>query len=91
MTTESYIQHGTGGTSFVGGDAVALYQAIALGSALRTYAKTKMLMNRSWTIGNMLDTATRITKKPYKRGDALTAADDLKAWSDAMRAAMPVC
>jgi hypothetical protein len=60
-----------------------VYQALAVASALRTYAKTGLKVNTSYTPKNMLATAAAITGKTYKRGDLLKAADDLKAWADA--------
>ena len=88
--TDSYIKRGAGGTTFAGPDAVACYQAIVIASGLRLYAKTGMKPNRQWTPTNMLKAASRITGKPYKRGDHLKAADDLSLWADIMRAALPV-
>lgn len=60
-----------------------IYQALAVASALRTYAKTGMKVNSAYTPKNMLATASKITGKTYERGDLEKAAADLKAWADA--------
>jgi hypothetical protein len=38
----------------------------------------------------MLKAATGITGKAYKRGQYVKAADDVKQWTDAMAAALPI-
>lgn len=58
------------------------YQALAIHSGLKLYAKTKMKPNSMWTPSNMLRTAGRITGKAYGRGQYLQAADDLLAWAE---------
>lgn len=65
-----------------GPDAVAVFQATVLARALRTYAATKMQVNRAYTPANMLAVATKITGKPFKRGQYIQAADALKEWAD---------
>jgi hypothetical protein len=90
MTEDSFIQTGIGGTSFVGPDAVALFQATVLRSAIEFYLKTKMLTNRAYTPTAMRAAASRITGKPYKRTELAKAAADLVTWCDAMKAALPV-
>ena len=82
-----YAEHGT--VSFVGKDAVNFYAATVLASALRMYAKHRIKVNRAYTPKNMLAAATRITGLPYKRGDYLKAADDVEAWAQTMKAALP--
>jgi hypothetical protein len=89
MTDSEIKSFGNGGTAFVGKDAVRLYQATALASALRLYAKTKMQVNRMYTPSAMLKAATAVTGKAYKRGQHQQAADDLKLWADEMAAALP--
>jgi hypothetical protein len=59
-----------------------VYQALAVASALRTYAKTGLKVNTAYTPKNMLATATAITGKTFKRGAYIEAADALKAWAD---------
>lgn len=87
---ESLITRGSASIGFVGPDAVALFRAVVIGSALRTYAQTGLRMNRAYTPTAMLKAATGITGKTYRRGEHLKAADDIKVWCDAMRAALPV-
>ncbi len=71
--------HKSGGTSFTG-HGVNIFQAVVLASGLRLYAKTGMKPNRMYTPTRMLQTATAITGKPYKRGQFEQAATDLDAW-----------
>jgi hypothetical protein len=87
--TESYIKHSTGGTMLVGPDAVNLFRALTLKSSLGLYAKCGMIPTRGVTITKILALATEYTGKKYKRGDAAKAEADVKAWCDAMRAALP--
>jgi hypothetical protein len=88
---QSYVEYGaTGGTSFVGPDAVQLYQVIVLISAMRLYVKSRIKVNRAYTPKNMLATAARLTGKTYKRTELAKAADDLQGWADMMKAALPV-
>lgn len=56
-----------------------MMQLITLKGALKLYAKTGMLPTRGMTITRMLALATSITGKPYKRGQAQKASDDLHA------------
>ena len=81
MTTTSYIEHTSGGTAFVGPDAVAVYRSVVIESALRFYAKTGMKVNRAYTPTAMLKTAEAILKRatPFKRGQFVIAADELRA------------
>jgi hypothetical protein len=87
---QSHIHVSEGGTSFVGPDAVRLYQATSLKVALRTYANTGMKVNRMWTPTAMMRMASRITGKTYHRRAYGQAADDLAVWCETMRAALPV-
>lgn len=76
--------------SFVGPDAVSLYRARLLASSIRLWIKSKIIPTRGVTITVMLRHATGITGKPYKRGEAQRAADDVTAWANAMVSALPV-
>jgi len=81
------------GATFHGNDAVNLYRAMLLLSALRTYARSKMIMTRGLTISAMLCHATAYTGKVYKprsQATALAAAGDVTAWVNTMKAAMPI-
>jgi hypothetical protein len=68
--------------SFTGPDAVQIYRATAIASALRLYAKTKIQMNRAYTPTSMLKAASEITGQTFKRGQYLEAAAALKAYAD---------
>ena len=87
--TESYIKAGPGGMLFAGPDAVELFRVTALATALRTYARSGMRMNRALTPTRMLALASAVTRKAYRRGEYDRAADDLKVWCDEMSAALP--
>jgi hypothetical protein len=87
---ESYTSTGSDGTTFAGPDAVSLFRAAALISGLRLYAKTGTKPNDwAWSPKMMLDAATGITGKPYKRGQYEKAAADIQLWIDAMAATLP--
>lgn len=89
--TDSYI--GTRGgkcTSFVGSDATNYVRAELLASSLRLYDKCKIIPTRGVTATKMLKMATGYTGKTYKRGEYVRAADDVKAWANEMKAALPV-
>lgn len=87
----SFVQtHASGGTSFVGPDAVNLFRAITLRSALSMYAKIGMVPTRGVTATSMLAMATTYTGKKYKRGQHQQAADDMVTWIETMKAALPI-
>jgi hypothetical protein len=90
MTDSEITHHASGGITFSGPDAVALYRAAAIWSGLRMYARSRMQPNRAYTPTAMLKAAGSITGKTYKRGQYETAAADVKIWMDTMRAALPV-
>lgn len=89
MTDNSAITLSNGATTYTG-DAIPLFQAVTLKGALKLYAKCGMIPTRGMTITKMLKLASSITGKPYKRGDAMKAHDDMSTWIDAARTAMPV-
>lgn len=86
----SYVQTGNGGTAFVGPDAVNLFRAMTLRTALAMYASHRMLMNRALSPAAMLTMAKEYTGKTYKRGEHRQASIDLEVWINTMKAAMPV-
>jgi hypothetical protein len=86
---QSFIQHGVGGTSFVGPDAVNLVRAVAIKSALRL-AAVGLRASRTVTPTKLLVSAGQITGKTYKRGQYGVAILDLEAKLAEMRAAIPV-
>ena len=88
--TESYVQHGIGGTSFVGPDAVNLFRAKSCKVALGLAARGIKLARNQPSSTRLLQVATGYTGKAYKRGQYATAIADLEAWIRAMECAMSV-
>jgi hypothetical protein len=86
---ESEVVVGAGGTTFAGPDAVKLYAAMTMRSALRMM-KTGMRPNRAYTPKAVFAKVAEITGKTYKRGAYDQAIADLTVWIDTMKAAMPV-
>lgn len=76
-------------TQFNGPDAVQVYRALAIASALRLYARTDMKANRAYTPSAMLAAAAQITGRAFKRGQYLEAADALKSWADNAASQLP--
>jgi hypothetical protein len=96
-TPDSFIKTSDAATSFVGPDAIKLYQAKSLEKMLRLYAKTGMIPTRGVTLTKMLTLAANIIgrDKPYpkartRQAAAERAADDLKTWSSTMLSALPI-
>jgi hypothetical protein len=88
---KSEIVHFNGGTAFIGPDAVNLVRAAHCATALRMYARTKMLMTRMATPTVLLQIAKEYTGKDYKGADKyLHAADDLRVWIETMKSALPI-
>jgi hypothetical protein len=78
---ESFIHaHASGSTSFVGPDAVGIYRATVIESALRFYARTGMRVNRAYTPTAMMRAASEITGRKFKTRDYIGAADAIHAW-----------
>lgn len=75
---------------YSGPDATALFRAAALREALRLYAKSKIVIARGVTPTSMLSMATKITGKPYRRGEYTKAADEVDTWVQTMKAALPI-
>tara|TARA_R110000868_G_scaffold135728_1_gene348280 strand:+ start:345 stop:557 length:213 start_codon:yes stop_codon:yes gene_type:complete len=65
--------------AMITGNNINRYAIVVLASALKLYAKTGIKASRAYTPTNMLATATRHTGNKYKRGDYMTAHDDLRA------------
>jgi hypothetical protein len=80
--------HKGGSVSFTG-DAVQLYRAMALVSALKL-AERGLQVHRTMTRARTLRLASDLTGKRYKRGAYLAAAADVQAWVEACKASMPV-
>lgn len=86
----SEIVHHDGGTTFAGKDAVNLFRAATLMSALKFYAKTGMKVTRNVSPGDMLKLANQYTGKTYKRGQYAEAAEGVRVWIETMKAALPI-
>jgi len=65
--------------TIITGNNINRFAIAVLASALKLYAKTGMKASRAYTPTNMLKTATRYTGNKYKRGEYMTAHDDLRA------------
>ena len=89
MTTPD-VSISVSGTSYSGPDAVAQYRARVLASSLRLYARTGIRPTRGVGPARMLQLASAITHKKYKRGEHMRAADDVTQWADTMLAALDV-
>lgn len=78
---KSSITSTPGGTVFSGPDAVAIFRATAIASALKLYANTGMKMNRAYTPTAMMKAAHQITGLKFKPRQYLEAAAALKEWA----------
>jgi hypothetical protein len=87
--TDSYISHGKGGTVFAGADAIRLFTAVTVRSAIGMLKKG-IKPSRHWTMTKALRMATSYSGKTYKRTEADRAMADLTLWIDAMRCALPI-
>lgn len=83
--TNGITHHAGGGMSIVGEEAMKLYGAAVLRSAIKLYLKTGMRANRMYTPTNMLFAAGTYTGKTYKRGQLQQAFDDLDVWLEEKR------
>jgi hypothetical protein len=80
MNNMNSITTNDGSTCFNGPDATKVFAAQVLSSALRGYAKHRLLMSRGYTPTKMLVAATRYTGVRYKRGEYAKASNDLSMW-----------
>lgn len=89
---DSYIGVNKAGecTTFVGPDSINYVRATMLASALKLYAKAKIIPTRGFGPAKMLAAATGYTGRKYKRNDYLLAAEDVLKWAHEMKAALPV-
>jgi hypothetical protein len=69
--------HASGGVSVTGPESIEVYRLIVLKHALALYAKTGMRPNRRITPTAMLQMASEVTGKKYKRGQHEQAAYDI--------------
>jgi predicted transcriptional regulator of viral defense system len=88
--SDSQVIISKGSVTYSGPDAVSLFQAIALRSAMKLNAATGLLPRRGFTKTVMLSHVTRLTGKDYRVRDFDKAIADLHQWIEAMKAAMPV-
>jgi hypothetical protein len=78
-----------GGTVFEGQDAILLYKAVTLKGALKLVQRGIRIHRRVGPT-RLLEAATVITHKTYKRRDYAGAIADLEQWIAAMKAALPI-
>lgn len=79
-----------GAISVTGPDAMLLYKAITLRSALQLYAKTKIRPTRHIGPTDMLELAGEFSRRKYKRGAFDEAISDLTVWINTMKVALPI-
>lgn len=90
MTENSYVvvtKHGA--QSFVGPDAVALFRAATLRSAL-SLLKLGISPRRGLSSTKALAMCREYTGQSYKRNEHDRAIHDLTTWIEAMKSALPV-
>lgn len=88
---ESFVAIHNEGTSYVGGDAIALYRAATLLIHLKLFVKTGIVPMRGFTGPKLLEAVSEITKETYSgKNKYSTAIQDLLNWKNTMFAAMPV-
>lgn len=87
--TDSYIQTDASGTMFAGPDAVQLFKAMQIKSALKMW-KVGLKARRGIRLKDLLGMVSQHTGKAYKRTEIDVAIDDLEQWIEAMKAALPV-
>lgn len=88
--TDSHIKtFGKGGVSFVGPDAVNLFRAATLRSALGLLAKG-ITPTRGLTRTRALAMCKEYTGQDYKRGEIERAQADLTTWIETMKSALPI-
>lgn len=86
---ESSITHfGNGGVTLAGPDAVRVFAAATLSSALGLMAKG-ISPTRGFTLKRGLAMAKEYTGQTYKRTEVERARRDLKVWIETMKSAIP--
>lgn len=88
--SENYIQYNDAGdaTAFVGRDAVSTYRVAMLASSCEMYAKFKMIPTRGVGATRLLQLASEITGKRYKKGGHMEAAADLRLTLQGLKASL---
>ena len=81
--------HNDGGFTLTG-DAIPMFQVITLKGAIKLHKACGMIPTRGMTITKMLQSASNVTGKKYKRGQHDAAIADLELWLAAAKASMPV-
>lgn len=89
MSDSFVITHGDRATSFIGPDAVELYRAAVLKSALGLLA-IGITPTRGLTKTKALAMCKRYTGQTYKRTEIERARKDLSVWIETMKSAIPV-
>ncbi len=77
-------------TVFEGPDAILLFKAMTLRSALKLHLRTGMFPTRGMNITRMLGLVSGFTGKKYTTRQREQAYDDLHNWVETMKAAMPI-
>lgn len=89
MTDSSITYNKDGSAStFAGRDAVEVYRAATLASALGLLSKG-IKPTRGFTAKKAFELAKRYTGQTYKRGEFDRARADLKVWIETMKSAIP--
>lgn len=89
MTEDSYIKVAPSHTLFAGRDAIQLYRATMLRSAIKLATK-RIQITRGLTMTKALAYASEYTGQKYKRTEAERAITDLTAWIETMKSALPI-
>lgn len=74
------IVYGNSATVFNGSEAVEIFRAAAICSALQLYADTGIKANRAYTPRNMMAAAAQITGKKFKPRAYYDAVLELRRW-----------
>lgn len=88
MTESRIIHHDGGGVTFVGPDAVRVFQAAALSTGIGLLSRG-IKPRRDWTMKRALAAVTPYTGRTYKRTEWAQAQADLKVWIETMKSAIP--
>lgn len=88
MTDSSIIRHKDGSVTFAGSDAISIFQAATLSSAIGML-QVKVIPGRGWTMPKALARASKFTGIKYKRSQAAQARADLKIWIELMKSTIP--
>lgn len=87
--TDSYVELGKGGTSFVGNDAVEFFTVMNLRNSISLYQKCGVIPTKGFGIMKMMKLAGKYTGQKYKRNEYDRVVQDLTVWIETMRSALP--